>query len=203
MRDLEASLRAQRNDQGAEGICKTADDLTRYRRVLGETKPDAIIECGTYSGKSAIWFAREAGCPVFTIDVSPQVVEPHTRAEGRDVGVRFWHGSSTDQATFLGAVDWLGDAERVMVVLDSDHSAPHVLAEMNLYSPVVTAGCYMVVEDGITRWLPEQWPYYHHSPMDAIETWMLEHGGDWQIDSDIEDMLPTTQFPSGWLKRLP
>lgn len=200
MRDLAASLHAQRHEQGAEGICKTADDLTRYRKILGETRPDAIIECGTWNGESALWFAREGGCPVFTIDVS-HLVEHNTRRAGRDLQVRFWPGSSVDVKTVDAACEWASAFHRVMVVLDSDHSAPHVLAEMRLYGGLVTPGCYMVVEDGITRWLPEQWPHYHHSPMDAIEVYLME-SNEFRVDRDLEDMLPTTQFPSGWLQKV-
>jgi len=35
----------------------------------------------------------------------------------------------------------------VMVFLDSDHSMEHVARELKAYGPMVTPGCYMVVDD--------------------------------------------------------
>ena len=37
--------------------------------------------------------------------------------------------------------------KRVLVALDSNHTHEHVLAELELYSPLVTKGSYLVVFD--------------------------------------------------------
>lgn len=36
-----------------------------------------------------------------------------------------------------------------MVIADCDHNGDHVLSELSIYSPLVTPGCYYIVEDGI------------------------------------------------------
>jgi hypothetical protein len=43
---------------------------------------------------------------------------------------------------------------RVMVSLDSDHHSMHVQTEISLWAPLVSPGCYLVVEDGCF----DMWP---------------------------------------------
>jgi len=186
--DIDASLVAV-NRQGAQGAVKTWEDLDRYEKVLEATQPELIIECGTYRGGSAVWFA-EHGIDVITIDITPAYIE-HPR-------VTFLLASSSVAWWVVGSVERLAADRRTMVVLDSDHSGPHVAKEIRTYGGFVTPGCYLVVEDGIVRWmtgLP-----YDGSPLDAIES-ELDGNPDWVRDEEIEDMYPVTMFPAGWWRR--
>ena len=42
----------------------------------------------------------------------------------------------------------IGD-DRTLVLLDSNHTKQHVLAELNAYAPLVSVGSYIVAMDGI------------------------------------------------------
>jgi cephalosporin hydroxylase len=201
MLDLDASIHEQRHCQNAEGMCKTAADVARYRTVIERTDPDGIIEIGTYSGKSAVWFARTAGCPVLTIDVQHTTVDADTLAAAQAAQVTLLLGRSTSPSVIDSTFAWARHKRRIMVSVDGDHSGPVVAAEMNAYSPLVKPDGYMIVEDGIVRWLPEQWPYYTGNPLDAIETFLAAHP-EWANDQELEDSAPTTQFPGGFLRRL-
>lgn len=205
MHDLAASLKASYR-QHAEGTVKTWEDLERYRRIIANISPQIILEAGTFSGKSALWFARNADCPVVTVDVDPRNVDDATRSEAEDAGVVFLTGRSTSvdilSAMRVAAKLIVGP---VMVVLDSDHSADTVHEEMVEYGTLVTVGSYMVVEDGIVRWMPDQMKPkgpYRGSPLDAIEGFLESRGKCWKQDMEIEGMYPATQFPGGFLQRL-
>jgi cephalosporin hydroxylase len=56
-------------------------------------------------------------------------------------------GSSTDTVVVDQVKALIGPDDKVMVVLDSDHSKDHVLAELRAYGPLVTPGQYLVVAD--------------------------------------------------------
>ena len=58
-------------------------------------------------------------------------------------------GDSTDSNTLAKVKAEIPAGGSVMVVLDSDHSREHVLAELRSYGPLVTMGCYLVVADTI------------------------------------------------------
>lgn len=193
--DVEASLEAV-SRQHHLGMVKTVEDVARYERVIEETTPTRLVECGTFSGKSALWFSARVPL-VLTIDTG-SYVDVETR-EGWGERVHELVGSSAAPEILDAVGRWTHD-RRTMVVLDSDHSATHVRAEMEAYGPLVTPGCYMVVEDGLVRWM-ENHDGYDGSPLDAIEGFMAVHGDDWERDVAIEQMFPQSQFPAGWLKK--
>src|SRR5215472_11498401 len=89
-------------------------DLWVYQEILTEQRPDVIVETGTADGGSALFLASVCdllGCGrVVTIDL-----------EGR---------SSVDPEVLREARRGIGRRDRVMVILDSDHSRDHVLAEL-------------------------------------------------------------------------
>lgn len=169
-------------------MVKVAEDLDRYDRIIAETRPEVIVETGTWLGRSACWFA-EHDLDVVTVDIDDNRTWVNDR-------VTFVEGSSTDPAV-VEQVTKLVDGRRCMVVLDSDHSATHVAAEMAAYSPLVSPGCFMVVEDGICRFVPGT-PATGFGPLDAIEQFLPRSG--WALDP-IQDLHPVSHHPGGWLRR--
>lgn len=176
-----------------EDMVKIREDLERYARIIAATKPTVIVECGTWSGRSAAWFAG-LGPEVVTIDI-----------ENRDVAykhpnVTHLTGSSTDPAIIDRVVD-LVDGRRCMVVLDSDHSQAHVAVELDAYADLVTPGCYLVVEDTICRYVAGS-GHEDDGPLDAVEQWVPDHP-EFITDKRIEALHPATHHPDGWLLKRP
>jgi cephalosporin hydroxylase len=124
-------------------VIKNPFDLWLYQELIVATRPDFIVECGTFSGGSALYFATICDLighgQVITIDPKPEHKPAHRR-------VKYIVDSSTNPETVV-KVERAVRGRSVMVSLDSDHSRDHVLEEMRLYAPLVTPGSYLVVED--------------------------------------------------------
>ena len=108
-------------------------DLWVLQEIVAETRPDLIVECGTYLGGSARFLASvcdELGDGrIVTIDVVERPGRPRHRR------IAYLTGSSTTALSSSAFAAIARRAKRVMVILDSDHSRDHVLRELELYSP--------------------------------------------------------------------
>ena len=129
-------------------------DIMATQEIIWETKPDIIIETGIARGGSMIFLAAMQKIigdgKVIGIDID---IRKHNKIaiEGHILSDRITmiEGSSTDQATFDEVKSLIKPGEKVMVILDSDHSYQHVLDECRLFSPLVSEGCYLVVADTV------------------------------------------------------
>ena len=190
--DIPASVKAARTQQTAYGMVKVLEDLERYERVIAETRPDMVIECGSWTGHSALWFSHRVDRVIsIDIDTSPT---GEVRALNPTMPVMFIEGSSTDPHNVRNIAEWAASCARVMVVLDSDHRAEHVAEEIRLYGPLVSPGCYLVVEDGIAEWMKEE---DYSGPLHAIEGELVGNSA-WRRDTDVEQLTEISMHPAGW-----
>ncbi len=90
-------------------------------------------------------------------------------------------------------------AESVLVVLDSDHSKEHVLAELEAYSPLVSEGGYLIVEDTNINGHPVL-PNWGPGPTEALEEFLADNE-DFVSDKGREKFF-FTQNPGGFSKRV-
>jgi cephalosporin hydroxylase len=173
-------------------------DLWIYQEIIFRTQPDVIVECGVYAGGSGLYLASVCdlvgkghviGCDV-TLDRVHEKARTHPR-------IRLLEGSSTDQ-DIVAEVSAFCAGKRTMVILDSDHSEAHVSEEMAVYSPLVSRGCYLIVEDSIVNGHPA-YPDHGPGPYEAIQKFMASASG-WKRDRDCERLLLTFN-PRGYLVR--
>ncbi len=200
--DIEQSVQAMPN-QGCLLFdipsMKGPQDLRRYSIVIDNTRPDLIIQTGTAYGGSALWFAHNwyfGGPDVVTIDTN------YGRIANRlvnDEKITLLTGSSIDAAVLREVEKRACQYQRVMVVLDSDHSADHVAAEIDAYGPLVSSGGYLVVEDGIYDFAgPGE---FNPGPLSAIRSRLI--GNDqWRRDIEIEKLESVSMYPAGWWVKL-
>ena len=125
-------------------LLKCPLDLWIYQEIIQETKPDVLIETGTWRGGSAYYFASIFDLfgkgRVLTVDIEEFPVPEHDR-------ITYLIGSSTAPEIVEQFKNSIQEGETVMVTLDSNHEKEHVLDELRIYSEPVSIGTYLVVED--------------------------------------------------------
>lgn len=181
-------------------ILKNPMDVWVYQELLWDLRPTLIIETGTAYGGSALFFAnmldRRGEGRVMSVDIEPHHTLPkHPR-------ITYVRGSSTDEPIVAALREVAAHEARVMVVLDSDHSAAHVARELDLYAPLVTPGQFLVVEDTNIDQRPIEWGWMGGpGPGKALDAW-LPHHPEFAPDVLAERFL-LTFYPGGWLRRTP
>jgi cephalosporin hydroxylase len=180
---------------GAQAL-KNPLDLWIYQEIVFETRPELIVETGTYRGGSALYLASLCDLmgrgEIVSIDVDPMrddyPVHPRiTYLAGR---------SSTDPAV-VDEVRARAGGRPLLVILDSDHSQVHVEAELAAFAPLVPVGCYVIVEDSnIGEIRKDLLP----GPLEAVEKF-LARSNEFEVDHEREKFLITFN-PSGYLRRV-
>ena len=140
-------------------IIQLPEDLIRLQEVIYAVKPDVIIETGIAHGGSLIFYAslckamgrgRVIG---IDIEIRPHNREPIEQHELFDY-LTLIEGSSTDEAVVAQVAAQVKPGETVLVILDSNHTRDHVLAELDAYGKLVSKGSYIVACDGIMGEIP-------------------------------------------------
>lgn len=186
-------------------VQKTAEDAKRLQAAIARCQPDVVIETGTRYGGSALMlhsFMRRGGL-VISIDTDSQLGWTSRNVDTHERNIRYVDGNSIDVGVFEQAQEWT-DGKRTMVVLDSDHHAPHVSDEIFLYSQLVSPGCYLVVEDAcFDFWDGDDARRGAANieriggPLKAIEG-SLPMWEDWRRAIEIESLYPISHSPCGW-----
>jgi cephalosporin hydroxylase len=137
-------------------IIQLPEDMVRIQEVIYRIKPDVIIETGIAHGGSLIYYASlckamEKG-RVIGVDIE---IRPHNRKaiEAHELFpyLTLIEGSSTSPEIIERVHAQIEEGEVVLVILDSCHTKAHVLDELEAYAPLVAAGSYVVVTDGLMQ----------------------------------------------------
>jgi cephalosporin hydroxylase len=171
-------------------------DLWIYQEIVADTRPELIVETGTWRGGSALFLASL--CDLVGVGEIVSIdVEPMRHDYPQHPRITYLAGRSSTDPEVVEEVQSRAGGRRTLIILDSDHSQAHVEAELAAYGPLVPVGCYIVVEDSnIGRIRKDLMP----GPLQAIETFLAKTD-EFEIDRDREKFLITFN-PSGYLRRV-
>lgn len=191
-------------------IIQCPQDVMAMQEIVWRVRPDVIVETGVAHGGSLILYASLLELiggrgRVIGVDID---IRAHNRTEiekhPMSRRITLIQGSSVDPAVGQQVKALTQGARQVLVVLDSNHTHDHVLQELELYSPLVTQGSYLVVMDTAIDDLPDHFfadrPWRKgNSPKSAVHAF-LKSNRRFAIDKDIDAKLLLTVAPDGYLK---
>lgn len=177
-------------------------DLHIYHELIMQIRPTLVIETGTAFGGSALFLADQiamSGAEGHVVTVDTETRTPTFKALPQITRLL---GSSLDPA-ILDTIRVMADRTEgpVLVSLDADHSAAHVLGELEAYGPLVTPGSYLVVEDTNIAGHPVELGLEDGGPMAAVDTFLAAHPEF--VREPLCERFLLTMHPGGWLRRLP
>lgn len=192
------------------------EDVLRMQEVIHALKPDVILETGIAHGGSLIFYASlckamDKGC-VVGIDIE---IRPHNRKaiEAHPLAgyISMIEGSSTDPAIVDQVKALIRPGAKVLVILDSNHSYDHVLAELRAYAELVSPGSYIVATDGIMSDLADvprgqpEWtsdnPTRAAADFATTDSRFVVEQPAWEFnESELGENI--THWPGAWLRRI-
>lgn len=191
-------------------IIQFPQDVLAMQEIIWNLKPDLIIETGIAHGGSLIFHASMLelvgeDADVLGIDID---IREHNRIEIEKhpmfKRITLIEGSSVDDETAKKVFDFAKNKQRVLVVLDSNHTHEHVLKELEIYSQLVTKDSYLIVFDTLVEDMPDSLsgdrPWGKgNNPKTAV--WeFLKNNDRFEIDKKLESKLLITVAPDGYLK---
>ena len=197
-------------------IIQLPEDLIRIQEVIYQIQPDVIVETGIAHGGSLVFYAGLCTAigkgRVIGVDIE---IRPHNRKAVEDHRlspmITLIEGSSTEPSTVHSVKEKIGSSEKVLVLLDSNHSKEHVFAELEAYSPIVSVGSYIVACDGIMKQVvgaprtQSDWTW--NNPLSAIDEFLTRHSNfiseepNQQFNEGlISDRV--TYWPKGFIRRV-
>lgn len=214
-------------------------DMAAIQELVWAVKPDLIIEAGIAHGGSLIMHASFLAmldyCEAVEAGVPLDVTKPKRRVLGLDIDIRAHNRAAIQAHPMSNRIDMIQGSsissevieqvrqrasqhQRVLVILDSNHTHEHVLAELEAYAPLVSPGSYCVVFDTLVEDMPDDLikdrPWKKgDNPKTAVWAYLsaLKDEGRkasdgaalrLEIDQSIEHKLLITVGPDGYLKRV-
>jgi cephalosporin hydroxylase len=220
-------------------IIQLPQDMVALQEIVWAVRPDLIIETGIAHGGSLILSASMLAlldyCDAVGAGTTLDPKQSPRRVLGIDIDIRAHNRDAIEAHPMGHRIDMIQGSsvapdivsqvhavakrhERVLVILDSNHTHEHVLAELEAYAPLTSPGSYCIVFDTVVEDLPDSMfpdrPWgKSNNPKTAVWEY-LQHIKDegrtaldgapllLQADRSIENKLLITVAPNGYLKRM-
>jgi cephalosporin hydroxylase len=197
-------------------IVQLPEDMIRMQEVIYRVRPDVIIETGIAHGGSLIYYASLCKAMdkgrVVGVDIE---IRPHNRKaiEDHELAdlITLVEGSSIAPEVVQYVHSLVKPQEKVLIILDSNHTHRHVSTELEAYHDLITKGSYIVATDGSMKDfydVPHGKPEWRwDNPSAAAAEFAASHKEfvveqpPWPFnESTISENV--THWPGAWLKKV-
>jgi cephalosporin hydroxylase len=198
-------------------LIQLPDDMVRTQEAIFQIKPDIIIETGIAHGGSLVFYASLMEMMgkgrIIGLDID---IRAHNRAaiEAHPMMKRITmiEGNSVSDAVVGQVKALIRPGDTVMLILDSNHTAAHVAAELEAYAPLVTPGSYILSQDGVMQLVagapraPAEWAT--DNPITAVHAFLANHP-EFELAKpprpfdETRETPDCSHHPVGWLRRKP
>jgi cephalosporin hydroxylase len=195
-------------------MAKFPEDLRTYEHLLWQMRANVVIEIGTWSGASALWFrdrlrtmqayGRIDSPRVVSVDIDQKEAVAAVTAVDPDFGetITFLEADVLDPALPEQVARHIPENARCLVVEDSAHVYETTHAALVGFARFVPVGGYLVAEDGCVdiedMRLDDSWP---RGVLPAIADWLASTDGqDFRVRRDLE-LYGISCHPGGFLQR--
>jgi len=193
-----------------EPVLNLPQDMFAIQEVIFRTRPKYIIEIGVAWGGGLLFYStlmealggkKVIGIDIYMPDDLKERLFSHGKISDRLVLI---NQSSTDPQTIDQIKSIVGQSRDVLVLLDSFHTHDHVLKELQMYSPLVGKGQYLICGDTIVEDIPVQTHRVRpwgpgNNPKTALSQFLKENDR-FEIDRRFDKKLLFTNNPDGYLK---
>jgi cephalosporin hydroxylase len=191
-------------------IIQYPQDIVAMQELIWRVQPDLIVETGIAHGGSLVFYAsmlellggdrRVLGVDIDIRAHNRAAIEAHPMFKRIDM----IEGSSIDPAIVARVHEAARGKQTVLLVLDSNHTHDHVLAELRAYGGLVTKDSYCVVFDTVVEDMPDEFfpdrPWRQgNSPKSAVHAYLKETDR-FEIDRSIDERIAITVSPDGFLR---
>jgi cephalosporin hydroxylase len=166
-------------------IIRLPDDIVVLQEIFWSYRPERVVETGVARGGSMLLDAglmRMCGLDAAVLGIDHKLYPHATDALEQHplgVGVELLEADSTAQIAVSTARAFLEGAERAVLILDSNHTHDHVLAELRGLAPLLPQGGLVLVADTLVEEFPEghfdgrPWDK-GNNPMTAVRAFVAE-----------------------------
>ena len=146
---------------GGVPIIRLPDDIVVLQEIFWSYRPERVVETGVARGGSMLLDAslmRMCGQDAAVLGIDHKIYPHTTRNLAQHPlaeGVELLEADSTSDAAVDAVKRFLGPAERAVLILDSNHTHDHVLAELRRLASLLPEGALVLVADTLVEEFPE------------------------------------------------